>query len=314
MTLADFWLKFAGKILRGMAVLSILFMVLVLGDLTGFLENGLLLRFFETMSPGFPADDLTSYYYQALILAFWSLLFFIINLKYFSDAEGVESIRFNKLSALALVLFFMFFFISPRPYVIHFEPLTQFESLFYEEDGIFEVLTAVFLILATLAFFLSARFSIKKKLDWKIPCLQFFLGLFCLFFCLEEISWGQRIIAFGTVEWAEKINSQNETNVHNICNKVFHTKYCLQFMQIIFNICFSLAILFFSGLSGHMKQYSLQGFLNLHKYYFLAIIMALGTLLPNELNEELLALFFLVYSYDVLKFYRNFQPHPHPKP
>ena len=72
MRFSIFWLKFAGKFYTGMAVLSICFMVLILGDLTGTLENGLLLRFIETMSPVFPAGDLTSYYYQALILGIWS--------------------------------------------------------------------------------------------------------------------------------------------------------------------------------------------------------------------------------------------------
>ncbi len=309
MKFADFWLKFAGKILRGAAGLSVVFIILVLGDLTGTFENGLLLWFIETVSPDFPVNDLTSYHYQALILAVWGLLFLIINLKYFSGAEGIQSIRFNKLSWLAVIMFILFYFISPRPYVINIEWLTQFETLFYKEDGIFEVLTAVFLFLAALAFFASAIISIQNKLDWKIPFLQSSLGLFCLFFCMEEISWGQRIIDYGSVEWAAKVNSQNETNVHNICNKVFHTKYCLQFMQIIFNICFSLALLFFAGWGRHIQRPSFEGLLNLQKYYFLAIAMALGTLLPNELNEELLALFFLVYSFDVLKFYRNYQPH-----
>jgi len=290
MRFSIFWLKFAGKFYTGLAVLSICFMVLILGDLTGTLENGLLLRFIETMSPVFPAGDLTSYYYQALILGIWSLLFFIINLKYFSDAEGIESIRFNKLSALALVLFIMFYFISPRPYVINLESLTRFESLFYDENGIFEVLTAVFLFLATLVFFFATKISIQKKLHWKIPCLQFSFGLFSLLFCLEEISWGQRIVEFGAMDWAMKINSQNETNAHNICNTIFHTKYCLQFMQIIFNICFSLAILFFAGFSRHIHRPYLQGFLNLNKYYFLAIVLALGTLIPNENCREVAAI------------------------
>ena len=310
MRFSKFCLKHERTLFKGIAALGFIIMILVLGDLTGIFKNGLLLRFFETVSPGFPPEDLTSYYYQALILNAWLFLFIIIHLKYFSGIKGNKSIPFGKISILALVLFVMFFFISPRPYVIDFKPLTRFEDLFYAEDGIFEVLTAVFLFLSFLLFCFSAIISIKKKLDWKVPSLQLSLGLFCLIFCMEEISWGQRIFDFGTVEWAMKINSQNETNVHNICNRILHTIYCLQFLQIIFNTCFSLALLYLAGLSQGIQRPSLKGFLDLHKFYFLAIIMAIGTLLPNELNEELLALFFLIYSYDVLKFYRNFQPHP----
>lgn len=309
MLLAKFWLKHERTLFKGIATLGFVFMILVLSELTGMFENGLLLRFFKTVSPDFPIQDLPSYYYQALILVFWLFLFIVIHLKFFAGPKGNKSIKFGKISVISLILFIMFFFISPRPYIIDYEPLTQFKALFYEEDGIFEVLTAVFLFISFLAFLFSAKISLQKKLDWKIPFLQISLGLFCLIFCMEEISWGQRIFDFGTVEWAMKINSQNETNVHNICNKVLHTIYCLQFLQIIFNIFFSLALLYLAGLSGRIQVASLQGFLDLRKFYFLAIIMAIGTLLPNELNEELMALFFLIYSYDVLKFYRNFQSH-----
>jgi hypothetical protein len=61
-------------------------------------------------------------------------------------------------------------------------------------------------------------------------------------------------------------------------------------------------------LRNRVQNPSLKGLFRLEKYYFLAIIMAAATLISNELTEELLALFFLNYSYDVLKYYRNFQP------
>lgn len=295
-------------IFKGMAFLSLLFLLPILGNVTGLFSNDLLFKLFIALDPNLPPEDLPSYYYQALILDIWFLLFALINLKFFPGSRKYESIQFGKISAVALLFSVMFFFISPRPYVIDYKPLTQYESLFYHEDGIFEILTAVFLFLAALGFLYSGWISIKKKLNSKIVLAQFFLGSFCLFFCMEEISWGQRILEVNTPEWAQRFNSQDETNIHNICNEVLQTKHCLQFVQIIFNIFFSLAIVLVAGLKHQIQQPSLQGFLSLEKYYFLSILIALATVLPNELNEELIALFFLSYSYDVLKFYRNFPP------
>ena len=310
MALSSLWLNHGEKFFKGMALLSIIVMIPILGDLTGIFKNEWLLNIFLSVDPRFPMHHLTSNYFQVLILNIWFLAFFIINLKFFTGSRGFESIRFSKVSAFALFLFFMFFLIRPRPYSINIEWLTQkpVRNFFYSEDGFFENMTAIFLFIAFVAFFLSAKISNKKNLGWKIISFQFLLGAFCLLFLLEEISWGQRIFGWGTPDWMNKINSQHETNIHNICNKLFNTEYCAQFSQMIFNICFSLALLFLAGLSNHIHQPSLQGIFRLDKYYFLAIIMAVATVLPCELNEEILALFFLTYSYDVLKFYRNFQP------
>jgi len=308
MSLSSFWLKHDEKIFKAIAVLSLLMMISILGNITGFFKNDFLFDIFITLDPDLPKEDLPSYYYQAFILDIWFLLFAFINLKYFLGTAGYKSIKFGKISAIALTWFLLFVLISPPSYVINYKPLTQYESLFYHEDGIFESLTAVFLFLAALGFFYSARISIKKKLGREIVSVLFFLGSFCLFFCMEEISWGQRIFAIRSPEWAQKFNSQDETNVHNICNKILHTKHCLQFIQIIFNTFFSLAIILFASLKNRVSRPSMQGLLHLEKFYFMAIIIAIATVLPNELNEELISLFFLTYSYDVWKFYRDFQP------
>ena len=295
-----------------MALLSFALMIPVLGDLTGLLKNEWLLKIFLAVDPRFPMRHLESNYYQVLILIFWFLMFFLINLKFFTGPSGRDSIRFSKVSAVALFLFIMFFLIRHKPYFFQIEWFAQrhIKNFFYKEDGLLEYMTAVFLFLAFVAFSFSAKISTKKNLGRNIVVPQLLLGLFCFFFAMEEISWGQRIFGWGTPDWMGNINSQNETNIHNICDKIFHTEYCAQFFQIIFNICFSLAILLVAGLRPDIKQPSLDGLFRLEKFYFMAILMALATVQKRELNEELLSLFFLVYSYDVLKFYRNFQPLP----
>jgi hypothetical protein len=49
-----------------------------------------------------------------------------------------------------------------------------------------------------------------------LPLLLLVLGVFLLFVCLEEISWGQRIFAVRTPEWFQENNAQEELNVHNL--------------------------------------------------------------------------------------------------
>lgn len=311
MAVSGLWLKHGKNFFKGMAFLSIIIMLPILGDFTGIFKNDLLLNLFLAVDPHFPMQQLSSNYFQGLIINIWFLIFCIINLKFFTDPNGYKFIKFSKVSVFALFLFIIFFLAHPKPYSIEIEWFTQkkIKNFFYHEDGFFENMTAIFLFLAFLAFFLSAKISTKKKLGWKIISSQFLLGVFCLLFLLEEISWGQRIFGWETPDWMTKINSQNETNIHNICNKIFHTIYCDQYFQEIFNSCFSLTILFLAGMRNRIQQPSLQGLFHLEKYYFLGIIMALATVQRCELNEEILSLFFLTYSYDVFKFYRNFQPH-----
>lgn len=312
MSLSSFWLKHEKKIFKGLALLSFAFMIPILGDLTGILKNEWLLKIFLSVDPRFPMRHLWANYYQVLILNFWFLMFFLINLKFFTGPRGHDGIRLSKVSAFALFLFLLFFLIRHKPYFFQIEWFAQkpIKDFFYSEDGLLENMTAVFLFIAFLSFSLSARISNKKKLGRKIVLPQLLLGLFCFFFSMEEISWGQRIFGWGTPDWMGSINSQNETNIHNTCDKIFNTEYCAQFFQIIFNICFSLAILLVAGLRADIKKPSLDGLFRLEKFYFMAILIALATVQKSELNEELLSLFFLVYSYDVLKFYRKFQPPP----
>ncbi|MCU0396469.1 MAG: hypothetical protein MUC73_00065 [Cyclobacteriaceae bacterium] len=77
-----------------------------------------------------------------------------------------------------------------------------------EEDGLFEYLTALFFLLASLTLF---RLFIAKRNVWIL-----LLALLLFFGFGEEISWGQRILGFGTPESLSKLNVQGETTLHNI--------------------------------------------------------------------------------------------------
>jgi len=93
------------------------------------------------------------------------------------------------------------------------------------EDGPYENAGALLFLLTAIAFFVLAAKS--KRYLWSTdgyPQRKYFL-LFAVLFILafgEEISWGQRIFNFETPESLEKINMQEEFNLHNI--DIFHGK------------------------------------------------------------------------------------------
>ena len=75
------------------------------------------------------------------------------------------------------------------------------------EDGIIESLTAFFLFIASVTFFLS-----NKKHNIFIYALAFIL----FFGAGEEISWGQRIFNIQTPDEMKKVNVQGEITLHNL--------------------------------------------------------------------------------------------------
>lgn len=91
-----------------------------------------------------------------------------------------------------------------------------------KEDSIVEWLTFVFLVLAGCVSFMVAL-KIWKTFNY----LQWFFILFSAFNILaglEEISWGQRIFGIETTGVFHKYSDQNEVNLHNTFQGVFHIK------------------------------------------------------------------------------------------
>ena len=63
----------------------------------------------------------------------------------------------------------------------------------YTEDGLFEYLTAIFFLIASLFFVLTLTNS-KKKMGGYMKFVIFTLAMLCFFTGMEEISWGRRIL------------------------------------------------------------------------------------------------------------------------
>ena len=77
-----------------------------------------------------------------------------------------------------------------------------------KEDGVFEYLTAIFFLVASIFFI---KIFISNRNGWfLLLALVLFIG------CGEEISWGQRIFNVLTPDFMERVNVQKEINIHNL--------------------------------------------------------------------------------------------------
>lgn len=93
-------------------------------------------------------------------------------------------------------------------------------NFFTAEDGLFESLTALYFFLSSLFFLMAYDFSqritsyskdhSKKHIFYLLLAGVFFVG------CMEEISWGQRILNLQTPESFSQYNRQHEVNIHNL--------------------------------------------------------------------------------------------------
>jgi len=90
-----------------------------------------------------------------------------------------------------------------------------------DEGGIVEHAT-VLVLLPGIAAGLAAFFNHREKLPY--PWLGWwilFWALACIFFAGEEISWGQWFFKWESPEVFRQLNSQEETNLHNITPWLF---------------------------------------------------------------------------------------------
>lgn len=91
-----------------------------------------------------------------------------------------------------------------------------------KEDSIIEWLTFLFLIAAGIVSFIAAS-KIWRKHQYLHWFFILFFG-FNLLAGLEEISWGQRVFEVETTGVFQKYSDQNEINLHNTFQGIFHIK------------------------------------------------------------------------------------------
>ncbi|MCK4626681.1 MAG: hypothetical protein KAV00_15310 [Phycisphaerae bacterium] len=125
------------------------------------------------------------------------------------------------------------------------------------EDGLYEIAQAVLYLLS--AGLLAAASALALKYNKPVgvvhvvyPLLS--LGLFLV--GLEEISFGQRAIGFGTPEIIESVNVQDEFNLHNILTGFINRLFaCFAFL---FGFILPLSGFFFSRLRYLFERFRIE--------------------------------------------------------
>jgi len=167
-----------------------------------------------------------------------------------------------------------------------------FPILFLIEDGVFESLTTVFYLLASIFFILS----LSKRNSLYINGFIGVLALACFFVGMEEISWGQRIFGIETPPTYKQINYQGELTIHNLIPKEYH--------PIIFLVVAIFCLIFFA-FNNNSKYESLfwvhKDYLPSKKFLVIAILLPFISWYNMEHFEVILSFMFCVYSYQLLR-------------
>lgn len=107
------------------------------------------------------------------------------------------------------------FLVASGVHLLVSESILDRETLIslHKEDGVMEYATAIIFFLCSAAcVFLATRFRAYRLR--MLVHLLFAFGFFML--AGEEVSWGQRIFGFETVDFLAGKNVQNENNLHNL--------------------------------------------------------------------------------------------------
>ena len=239
-----------------------------------------------------PDDEITNKYFAVYAVCLCPLYFFVIFIL------SVNLFKFFRLfpvkPSIYLLIYPIIFFTH---LIIHLNANNIFNQIM-KEDGFLEWATVATSILATILFFFSSAFGVR---------CAFFLGIFWLIFAMEEISWGQRILAIENPQFVEKYNFQKEFNFHNFLNPVILYLYLIFFLTIasIFT-SFRNARLFSSVYS--LKSVSFV--MKVGDKYNIAVILIFCTLASlaslayfnfPEFLEEQLALIGLILSLIILR-------------
>jgi hypothetical protein len=137
------------------------------------------------------------------------------------------------------------------------------------------------------------------------------MGIACILFALEEISWGQRIFGIESTEFFLKNSDQQEINVHNVFNEWFsiRTKHVAAFVLFIFGV-----ILPVMGCHPNISQFFAKlGFVVPPKVlipgFALASLMTLDHFFNGQ-DEEVAEFFFslALFLFVLLEFFHTEPP------
>lgn len=133
--------------------------------------------------------------------------------------DRVNSARLYRLVATAII-----YMLSSAALVILWKMPEQATSLGIE-DGPAENLTALFLLVASIAMAIHAAKLILNNQSRQLATLALLASIAFFVFAGEEISWGQRILGIETNEFMQEYNWQGEMNFHNLHTDLFNVAF-----------------------------------------------------------------------------------------
>jgi uncharacterized membrane protein len=206
-----------------------------------------------------------------------------------------------KVVLIASTLVGLFLIIHIRLY----DPDSQLFAILYLEDGLFESLTPILMIVSVVMLALSVPL-LRKDPELSshrnvISTVYIFLILIFFLNAMEEISWGQRIFGWETPQTFEG-NVQDETNLHN-----FFNDYYLLFYRLL--VFFPIVLLISIWMEMNQRFLILKRTMLPHpSLLVLSLLIALVSFVwfeEQELLEELFAVFFTFFSARIYLCFRS---------
>ena len=112
------------------------------------------------------------------------------------------------------IYFYYYYSISRFFNFLNHRYQTGFNKIIWAENGVVESIQLILLFFSIIYIFKTIKFCQIRKT--KFLLISYIIGL--IYYFLEEMSWGQHLFNWNTPEFFENINTQSETNLHNINN------------------------------------------------------------------------------------------------
>ena len=172
----------------------------------------------------------------------------------------------------------------------------------FEKEGPLEFLTVVLELAAAVWCFAAAR-RWQRARERTVPALYAALALILLLVGMEELNWGQTLLAFETPPAWAAINHQQETSLHNLLNMQ-----ALNAVTYVLAASFVVGVLVLSAVAHAAPRSAFAAIAPPAALGVLAALTAAGAYLHAEVFELLLAIFFAFYSYRIYQAARR-TPH-----
>lgn len=294
------------KIFFYLGFFALIFLFYCLGVMSGIFEESFLGKLLSKNVVTFKTIEPRRYYFLLCLSSSWALMFCIINLKYSPNISKLKTASLGQCVLATILLILIFLMVWPLSTGFLHYPISynewpaSFTHFLYQEDALFEMLTAILLLLASFQFYIAGKYATKHSPHRLIIVTLFTLSIFSMIILMEEISWGQRFFFWETPKLVIELNSQNETNFHNLINPNI-----LIDSERVFSILLSLALLSAILYKTRIKSPATQGLFPSDKYYSISVIFAFAGMISSELFEEVFAVFLFSYSRDMWIFLKK---------